>query len=140
MRGTSSFDGFHVGAWPLASAIGGAGDVPPIARHDACSARARMDTSRFEDRLRSERAELAETLAHITALLSQGQLEESGELSMVDQHIADVATDTELRELDLMRRKFVEDRIALIDDALERIRRGTYGKCVVCRDPILLER
>ena len=99
-----------------------------------------MDTSRFEERLRNERAALAETLDHVNALLSQRQLDESGELSMVDQHIADVATDTEFRELDMMQRRFVEDRIALIDDALERMRRGTYGTCVVCGEPIPLER
>lgn len=99
-----------------------------------------MDIKPLEERLRSERADLAQTLEHLNAAFSVPQTEESGEISVVDQHNADIATDTELRELDLMRRKFVEDRIALIDGALERIQRGSYGRCVVCDAEIQEER
>ena len=99
-----------------------------------------MDTTTLERRLRDERGDLEQTLQHINELFSADQTTESGELSSVDQHIADIATETEDRELDIARRKLVEDRIALIDEALERIRRGTYGRCVVCDAPIPPER
>src|ERR671935_690177 len=99
-----------------------------------------MDTTTLERRLRDERGDLEQTLQHINELFSADQTTESGELSSVDQHIADIATETEDRELDIARRKLVEDRIALIDEALERIRRGTYGRCVVCDTSIPPER
>ena len=99
-----------------------------------------MDVQALERRLREERGDLERTLEHINQLFSADQADESGELTTVDQHIADIATDTENRELDVMRRKLVEDRIGLIDDALERIRRGSYGRCVVCDAEIEAER
>jgi RNA polymerase-binding transcription factor DksA len=90
-----------------------------------------MDIKALEARLREERRDLERTLEHINELFSADQSTEGGELSTVDQHIADIATETEDRELDIARRRLVEDRIAMIDDALERMRRGTYGRCVV---------
>jgi RNA polymerase-binding transcription factor DksA len=99
-----------------------------------------VDLRANEERLRGERRDLAETLEHINALFSRSQTDDTGELSIVDQHIADVATETESRELDIMRRKLVEDRLALIDEALERIATGRYGRCVVCDEPIQEER
>ena len=91
-----------------------------------------MDLKAIERRLRDERRDLGETLAHLNDQLSRSQSEESGELSVVDQHIADIATDTEFRELDIMQRKMVEDRTRLLDEALERLERGRFGRCVVC--------
>ena len=99
-----------------------------------------MDTQALERRLREERTDLARTLEHINELFSADQSTEGGELSSVDQHIADMATETEDRELDIARRRMVEDRIALIDEALERIRRGTYGRCIVDDAEIPAER
>ena len=99
-----------------------------------------MDMQTLERRLREERGDLERTLQHINELFSADQSTQGGELSSVDQHIADIATETEDRELDIARRKLVEDRIALIDDALERMRRGTYGRCTVCDAEIPAER
>ena len=99
-----------------------------------------MDLQVLETRMRDERRDLEQTLEHINQLFSIDQADESGELTTVDQHIADIATDTEDRELDILRRKLVEDRIGLIDDALDRMRRGTYGRCVICNAEIAPER
>jgi RNA polymerase-binding transcription factor DksA len=99
-----------------------------------------MDLKAIEARLRDERADLERTLQHINQLFSADQSTQSGEISGVDQHIADIATETEDRELDIARRRIVEDRLGLIDDALERLRRGTYGRCIVCDEPIPAER
>ncbi|HYY54186.1 MAG TPA: TraR/DksA C4-type zinc finger protein [Candidatus Dormibacteraeota bacterium] len=99
-----------------------------------------MNVQALESRLRAERRDLEQTLQHINDLFSADQSTQSGELSSVDQHIADIATETEDRELDIARRKLVEDRIAVIDDALDRMQRGTYGRCVVCDAQIPEER
>ena len=99
-----------------------------------------MDWTPLERRLREEREDLERTLRHIDERFRADQTEESGELTSVDQHIADMATETEDRELDAMRQKLVQDRIGIIDAALERIENGTYGHCVVCGAEIPRER
>jgi RNA polymerase-binding transcription factor DksA len=99
-----------------------------------------MDVKGLERRLRDERADLERTLEHINELFSADQRTEGGELSSVDQHIADMATETEDREIDMARKRLVEDRITLIDEALERMRRGTYGRCIVDDAEIPAER
>jgi RNA polymerase-binding transcription factor DksA len=43
-----------------------------------------------------------------------------------------VASETEARELDVARQTMFEARVALMDEALQRIERGKYGRCVVC--------
>jgi carbamoyltransferase len=44
------------------------------------------------------------------------------------------------RELDLTHQRRFEGRLARIDAALERIRKGTYGTCAACGQPIAEER
>jgi len=51
-----------------------------------------------------------------------------------------VASETEARELDVARQTMFEARLALIDEALERLAHGEYGKCVVCGREIPAER
>jgi RNA polymerase-binding transcription factor DksA len=68
------------------------------------------------------------------------QLESGGDVALADQHPADVASETEARELDVARQRLFEDRIALIDEALRRLERGEYGRCVICGKEIPLAR
>ena len=49
-------------------------------------------------------------------------------------------TPTRLPELDLARQTMFEARIGLIDEALRRLERGAYGRCVVCGKEIPAER
>jgi len=48
------------------------------------------------------------------------QRESGGDVALADQHPADVASETEARELDLARQTMFEARVALIDEALRR--------------------
>jgi RNA polymerase-binding transcription factor DksA len=95
-----------------------------------------IDTETFAERLRNERADLIQSLQHLTETLATSQLDSGGEVSLKDQHPADAASETEARELDISRKRVLEDRLELIDDALARIEAGTYGRCVVCGKPI----
>lgn len=54
------------------------------------------------------------------------------ELSMVDQHPADIATDTFEKEKDLSILEHVDAQLVDVDRALGRLEQGTYGTCEAC--------
>ncbi len=91
-----------------------------------------MDANAVRERLERERADLAATVGRIRERLAVPQLESGGDVALADQHPADVASETEARELDVARQRLFEDRITLIDEALRRLDRGEYGRCVIC--------
>jgi RNA polymerase-binding protein DksA len=67
-------------------------------------------------------------------------LEDETEEQSLDNHLADVATATYMRELDYTLEDNLEHVIGEIDAALKRIEEGTYGTCVRCRSTIAEER
>jgi len=99
-----------------------------------------MDPKVMRERLESERADLASTVERIKERLAVPQRESGGDIALADQHPADVASETEARELDLARQNMFEARVGLIDQALRRLERGEYGKCVICGREIPQER
>lgn len=99
-----------------------------------------MDRKAMRERLVRERADLEGTVERIKERLSVSQRESGGDIALADQHPADVASETEARELDVARQTMFEARIGLIDEALDRLERGEYGRCIVCRKPIPEER
>ena len=99
-----------------------------------------MDRKAMKERLARERADLEGTVDRIRERLAVPQRDSGGDLSLVDQHPADAASETEARELDLARQTMFEAKIALIDDALVRLERGEYGRCAVCGRQIPEER
>ena len=62
------------------------------------------------------------------------------ELSTVDNHPADLATELYEREKDMALEVHSEDTISQVDAALARMEDGTYGVCVECKEPIPFER
>jgi DnaK suppressor protein len=67
--------------------------------------------------------------------------DETGDLSIgKDDHIADTASETFLRELDGGLEENAEHLLGKVESALERIDEGTYGTCVVCGRKIPEER
>jgi RNA polymerase-binding transcription factor DksA len=99
-----------------------------------------MDSNAMRERLESERADLASTVERIKERLAVPQIESGGDVALADQHPADIASETESRELDLARQTMFEARIGLIEEALRRLERGEYGKCVICGKDIPEER
>ncbi len=87
------------------------------------------------------RADLYHELQHLSETnLSQSQRDSSGDLSGYSYHMADVGTDNFGREMELNIASGENERIRMIEEALERIEDGTYGKCVSCDGDINLER
>jgi RNA polymerase-binding transcription factor DksA len=99
-----------------------------------------MDREYFRDLVLRTRDELVAALQPIRARLRESQRDSGSEIAVADQHPADAATDTEMRELDLSTEVMFEARLRLVDDALRRLDGGTYGTCVVCGKPIPVER
>lgn len=67
-------------------------------------------------------------------------LKTSGELSMYDNHPADMGTALFEREKDIALHEHAESTLGKIDVALKAMKDGTYGKCEVCNKDIPFER
>jgi RNA polymerase-binding transcription factor DksA len=59
-----------------------------------------------------------------------------GELSMLDQHPADIGSETFERDKDLSILYNIQAELAEVDRALRRIQEATYGRCEACGRPI----
>jgi len=68
--------------------------------------------------------------------LDEEEASQSGELTHYDQHPADQASDTFEREKDLAILEGLEQELAEIEAALQRIDEGTYGIDQVTGEPI----
>lgn len=68
------------------------------------------------------------------------QREASDELSVVDQHPADVADMTMQREVDYTIKQIVEEEATRIQEAIHRQEQGRYGICEECEREIPRER
>lgn len=66
--------------------------------------------------------------------------ESTNELSAYDNHPADLGTETFMMEQNMNLESVEKLRLREIDDSLERINNGTYGKCDICGKDIDEER
>jgi len=66
--------------------------------------------------------------------------ESRGEDITPSQHPADVASDLFARESLLASERELEEDASAVEDALRRVRKGTYGICEDCGHPIATER
>ena len=97
-----------------------------------------MDDDAARGRLDEERSRLRSIRDGFVAdgLTSESEDESLGELSSVDQHQADVGTETFNRERDLSILERVQAELADVEHALQRLDDGTYGTCEACGKPI----
>ena len=93
-----------------------------------------IDPSEARTLLLEERERLEQIRASLALEAGEGVSEEDqiGELSLADQHPADVGTETFEREKDLSILERVDGQLADVDHALKRLDDGTYGTCEVC--------
>ena len=98
-----------------------------------------MDTKKAQDLLEADRLRLQrikEGVSEDQGLGAESQQTSLSELSSLDQHNADIATETFEREKDESILEQVEGELTDIDHALARIEDGTYGTCEACGKPI----
>ncbi|MBC2721692.1 MAG: TraR/DksA C4-type zinc finger protein [Desulfosporosinus sp.] len=88
-------------------------------------------------RLHEEKADVMETA---TELFNGDMRESLGELSLADNHPADIGTEVYQRARDVAEHDRLLHRVEAIDDALERYQKGNYAKCEHCGQEIPYER
>jgi RNA polymerase-binding transcription factor DksA len=96
---------------------------------------ARQHLSHEHDRLVRLRTSLENEHLH-----DEPQEDSAAELSHVDQHPADAASDSFEREKEFSILEQVHAELADVDRALRRLDEGSYGSCEVCGDSIGDER
>ena len=89
-----------------------------------------MSEERARELLERERRRIERTLA------GAGEREDAGELSHLDQHPADYATELFDRELDEGTIEHLREELDAIDRAFKRLEEGTYGFSVESGEPI----
>jgi RNA polymerase-binding transcription factor DksA len=97
--------------------------------------KAELDT--YRDSLLSLRSRLTGDVSHLAdeALRARGG-EASGSLSNAPLHMADLGTDNFEQEFTLRLLQNQEQALTEIDEALERIRQGKFGRCEECQEAI----
>lgn len=97
----------------------------------------RYPDERLRSRLEQERERLtALKRARELEALQESQPGSFQELSSLDQHPADLGTETFEREKAQAIRISVQERLSDIEHALAKLENGSYGACEICRNPI----
>ncbi len=101
----------------------------------------KRERARLEKQLQQLRKDLSQGLQQLSENnLNRSQRDSSGDLSGYSYHMADVGTDNFGREMELNIASNENERIRLIDEALEKLEEGSYGDCVSCEGKIDIER
>lgn len=98
-----------------------------------------MKNAEARRRLMEERFRLAQEVEVLEDGLGES-LEESSEESIYDQHMAETASATLDREMDLSLEENAQVALARIDRALAKLDEGSYGICDSCKGPIADDR
>jgi RNA polymerase-binding transcription factor DksA len=77
---------------------------------------------------------------HTSETLKRSSKEDSGDLSGYSQHMADAGTDTFDRDFALSLVSSEQELLFEIEEALKRIRKGTYGICEITNQTISADR
>jgi len=77
---------------------------------------------------------------HTKETLNRSSKDDSGNLSAYSQHMADMGTDTFDRDFALNLVSSEQEALFEIEDAIRRIKQGTYGICEITGKPINKER
>jgi RNA polymerase-binding protein DksA len=95
------------------------------------------DLKRFERILRGQRDEVRAEVSSIQDTnLHRSLRDDSGEISGYSTHMADMASDEEALAMNLRILATEENILEQLDQAIDKIERGTYGTCESCRKPI----
>ncbi|MBC7104752.1 MAG: TraR/DksA C4-type zinc finger protein, partial [Firmicutes bacterium] len=95
-----------------------------------------MDLEHLKGMLLREKQELTRRLEALEEGLHNTLGNSVGELSTYDNHPGDVATETAERSKDLALREDLQDRLVAVENALQKLAEGTYGRCDLCGRPI----
>ncbi|MGE5405531.1 MAG: TraR/DksA C4-type zinc finger protein [Candidatus Saccharibacteria bacterium] len=95
-----------------------------------------MNEDQLKVRLHHERKRLENSIRQKREAADKGLLEMTDELSMYDQHPADLGTELFEREKDAGLLELLEVELVKVDESLRKMDQGTYGICEVCGERI----
>ncbi len=95
-----------------------------------------MDNDSIRQSLENEENRLGALRSDIRTASGLDGDSSASELSVVDQHPADAATDQQQREVDLSILEQVESELSDVERAMCKLDEGTYGKCEACQQQI----
>lgn len=98
------------------------------------------DQMRYTKLIEKLREERKYSMEAATELLNGDMRESLGELSLIDNHPADIATEVYERSRDVAQHDRLIHRVEAIDVALARYDEGKYGICEHCGHEIPVER
>lgn len=97
--------------------------------------------AKLKNMLLEQKNSLTRSMEMDDEYLERGSLRDSiDELSTIDNHPADLATELYEREKDMALQVHDEDEMAKVNAALDKLKNGTYGVCEVCQKEIPYER
>ncbi len=101
-----------------------------------------MDPEQARQLIKSERERLEGLVREREAegIGTQSESDQISELSSLDQHQGDIASETFEREKDFSLLEQLEAELGDLDAALRKVEEGTYGTCEVCGNEISPER
>ncbi|MEG0386484.1 TraR/DksA C4-type zinc finger protein [Solibacillus cecembensis] len=88
------------------------------------------------NQLKQFKKQLTDELANLQAHIHEVPTAENSELSSVETHPADAATDLTIVTTEITMDDFKEEEIEKIQLALKAMEEGTYGRCIVCNEEI----
>ncbi len=100
----------------------------------------KTDLEKLKKLLLEKRKELLDEISSMTNKLGKTIKESTGDLSSYSYHMADQGTDAMEREMTFMLGSKSGRFLYHIDEALRRIERGEYGKCIACGKQISIDR
>ena len=92
----------------------------------------------LKEELRKMKSDLTKTAEETD--IKDSAREDVGELSMYDNHPADMATELFEREKDMALNVHADSELEKVEGALKAIEEGSYGKCEICQKEIPFER
>ncbi|MBI3317018.1 MAG: TraR/DksA C4-type zinc finger protein [Candidatus Omnitrophica bacterium] len=99
------------------------------------------DLERFKKILEEVRKKIAGDIQHLEGdTLNTSARDASGDLSGYSFHMADMATDNFDREFTLGLASNEQQILNMVDNALQKIKEGTYGICETCKKSISQKR
>jgi len=96
----------------------------------------KKEAEKYKQILLRQREDILGEIKRIAKESNKSQKESSGDLSGYSHHMADMASDSYDRELSLNIASGEQEIIYEIDEALKRIKEGSYGKCLSCNKKI----
>lgn len=100
----------------------------------------KKDLDYFKKLLLKKREETVKNIEYLRSIVNSTNQEASGDHSAYSFHMADQGTDAMEREKAFLFVSRDEKYLKQIDEALERIEKGTFGKCRVTGNDISKER